>query len=127
MGLRSPLGAPALLHAVEDFVDLRLALVHEAPTGLGDAVHLAAVILDGADISHVLEHLQRRVDRARAGSIEAAEALLECLDQLVAMGGLVLELLEDDVLQIAALEHLASKLVEPEFTTGPHKRLCLLE
>ena len=57
LGLRAPLGAPALFHAVEDFVDLRLALVHEAPTGLGDAVHLAAVLLDGTDISHVLEHL----------------------------------------------------------------------
>jgi hypothetical protein len=33
------------------------------------------------------------------------------------MGGLLLELLEDDVLEIAALEHLAAELVEAEFTT----------
>src|SRR5207248_3261900 len=53
--------------------------------------------------------------------IEATKPLLERLDQLVAVRGLVLELLQDDVLQIAALEHLPPKLVEPEFTMGPHR------
>src|SRR5439155_1635412 len=114
--LRAPLGAPSLLHPVEDLFDLRLALVYEAPAGVGDAVDLASILLDRADVAHILEHLQRRIDGAGAGGIEAAEALLERLDQLVAVGRLVLELLEDDVLEIATLEHLAAELVEAEFT-----------
>src|SRR5439155_21322672 len=100
---------------------------HDAATRLGSAVPLSAVLLDGTDTSHVLEQLQRRVDRTRAGGIDATEPLLECLAQLVAVGRLVFELLEDDVLQIAALEHLVPKLVEPEFKTAPHNGLCLLE
>jgi hypothetical protein len=36
------------------------------------------------------------------------------------MRGLVLELLEDDVLEIAALEYLAAEAVESELTTLPH-------
>src|SRR5260370_42588630 len=117
MRVRAPLGAPALLHPAEDFIDLRPALGHEGATGVGDAVDLAPVLLHGGDVAHVLEHLQRRVDRARAGSIEATEALLERFDQLVPVGRLVLELVEDDVLEIAALEHLTAELVETELTT----------
>src|ERR1700681_211659 len=117
MRLGAPLGAPALLHPAEDFVDLRAALGHEGATGVGDAVDLAPVLLDGADVAHVLEHLQGRVNGARAGRIETAEPRFESLDQLVPVGGLVLELVEDDVLQVAALEHLAAELVEAEFTT----------
>ena len=117
MGLRTPLGAPALFHPAEDLVDLRPAFGHEGTAGVGDAVDLAPVLLDGGDVTHVLEHLQRRVDGAGARGIEAAEALLERLDQLVAVGGLVLELVENDVLEVAALEHLAAELVEAELTT----------
>src|ERR1700694_1957412 len=115
--LGAPLGAPALLQPTEDFVDLRAALGHKGVTGVGEAVDLASVLLDGTDVAHVLEHLQGRVDGTRAGRVETAESLLEGLDQLVSMGGLVLELVEDHVLQVAALEHLAAELVEAEFTT----------
>src|SRR5689334_1995082 len=117
MRLRAPLGAPALLHPAEDFVDLRPPLGHEATTGVGDAIDLAPIFLDRADIAHVLEHLQGRVDGARTRGIEAAEALFQGLDQLVAVGWLVLELVENDVFEIAALEHLAAELVEAELTT----------
>src|SRR6266550_5337401 len=117
MGLGAPLGAPALFHPAEDLVDLRPPFGHEGTAGIGDAVDLASVLLDGADVAHVLEHLQCRVDGAGARGIEAAGALLERLDQLVAMGGLVLELVEDDVLEVAPLEHLAAELVEAELTT----------
>src|SRR5207245_10812000 len=110
MGLRAPLGAPSLLHPAEDLVDLRPALGHEGAAGIRDAVDLAPVLLDGADVPHVLEHLQRRVDGAGTRGIEAAEALLERLDQLVAVARLVLEQVEDDVLAAAALEHLAAEL-----------------
>src|ERR1700693_1039707 len=115
--LRAPLGAPALLHPAEHFIDLRLALGHKGAAGIRDAVGLAPILLDGANVPHVLQHLEGRVDGARAGGVEAAEALLERLDQLVPVGGLVLEVLEDDVLEIAALEHLAPELVEAELTT----------
>ena len=117
MRLRTPFGAPALLHPAEDFVDLRPALAHEGAAGIRDAVDLAAVLLDGADVAHVLEHLQGRVDGARTRGIEAPEALFQGLDQLVAVGGLVLELVEDDVLEVAPLEHLTAELVEAELTT----------
>src|SRR5260370_16998145 len=117
MRVRAPLGAPAVLHPAEDFIDLRPALGHESPTRVGDAVDLAPVLLHRGDIAHILEHLQRRVDRARAGGIEATKALLERLDQLVPVGRLVLELVEDDVLEIAPLEHLTPEPVETELTT----------
>src|SRR5207237_7705568 len=54
MGLRAPLGAPALLHPAEDLVDLRPALGHEGATGIGDAVALGPVLLAGADVARVL-------------------------------------------------------------------------
>src|SRR5207237_1118554 len=80
------------------------ALGQEGAAGIGDGVDPAAVLLLAADEALVLEQLQDGVDRARAGAVEAAEALLEGADHVVAVAGLLGQQLEDDVLEVAALE-----------------------
>ena len=112
MRLGSPLGAPPFTGAAEHLVDLRLLLGQVAAPRIGDAVDLATLLLLSADIAHVFEHLQRRIDGTRARAVEAAEAVLQGADQLVAVRRLVLEQVEDDVLEIAAVEHLPTESTE---------------
>src|SRR5215469_2268291 len=60
-------------------------------SGLGQLIYPPAFLTLGADESFILELLQGGVNRARAGSIKSAGALLQFLDQLVAMLGPLLE------------------------------------
>src|ERR671933_2216844 len=49
--------------------------------------------------------MQGGIDRARAGRVKPAKALLQGPYHVVAVGGLVLEQVQDHVLQVALLEH----------------------
>src|SRR5438067_2576502 len=105
VGHLGPLGRlPAGGDPLADVVDRRLLVLEVAPTLVGDGVDLLALLLARADIAEVLEHLQRGVHRARAGTVVAAHAVLEGADDVVAVARLVLEQLEDDVLEVAATE-----------------------
>src|SRR6478672_3517961 len=98
--------ADQLADAVEDRVDRLLVLDEVGATGVGDLVDLLSFIAgNDAGVAEVLEELEGRVDGAGAGGVGAAEALLERLDDLVAVAGLLLEEAEDDVAQVALLEH----------------------
>src|SRR5581483_6325528 len=66
---------------------------------------LAALFRDDARESHVLEHRERRVHGAWARCVRSAEAALELLDDLVAVARFLLEKAENDVLEVALLEH----------------------
>src|SRR5881396_2261489 len=57
--------------------------------------------------------LQRRVHGPGRGRIAAAQLVFQLLHHLVAVAGLVLEHLEDDVLHVAGLEPLAAAAPRP--------------
>jgi hypothetical protein len=91
---------------VDDLVDGALVLGEVLPSGVGDRVDLLAAFLDrGAREAHVLEHRERRVDRARARRVAAARALLQLLDDLVTVPRFLVEHAKDHELQAALLEH----------------------
>ena len=126
MDLPAPRRIPAVAHPPEDLVDLGPALGEERRAGLGDAVGPLAVLALGGHVAEVLEHLQGRIDRARAGGVEAAHALLERAHQLVTMGRLVLEQFQDHVLEIPLLEHPRPKTIETVLPVRPHGCSTLL-
>ena len=110
---RARRGIPARADAAADVVHGRRLLGQVAPTFVGDRVDLLAFLLARGDVAEVLEHLQRRVDRARAGPVVAAHAVFECTNDVVTVAGLVLEQIEDDVLEVTATEEaLAWRLAE---------------
>src|SRR5207245_503699 len=82
MDLTAELRVPAVAHPVPDLVDHWLALGQESPAGLGHGIDLLAVLLDDRHVSHVLQKLERGIDGARAGGVEAAKAVLQRPDQL---------------------------------------------
>src|SRR5215218_3428334 len=84
-------GAPIFLQVLSAFI--------------GDCVDFLAVPLRGGYVAHVLEQLERGVNGAGAGRVEPAGPLLELPYDLVAVGGLVFEHIEDDVLEVSPLEH----------------------
>src|SRR5206468_429970 len=90
--------------AAADVVDGRRLLGQVAATFVGNRIDLLALLLAGGDIAQILEHLQRRVDRAGARAVAPAHALFEGADDVVAVARLVLEQVEDDVLQVAPTE-----------------------
>src|SRR5262245_49457133 len=76
---------------------------------VGDLVDLLAALLGrGHRVAQVFEHRERRVNRTRAGGVAPAGALLELLDDVVAMTGLFIEQAQDDELEVALLEHPAA-------------------
>ena len=103
--LRAPFIAPALAGAPEDFIHLGLPLVEKAATGIGDGVNLAPILLQGTDVPHVFEHLQRGIDSPGAGAVKAAGAILELTHDVVAVSRLILERIQDQVLQVAFAEN----------------------
>src|SRR3954469_23829881 len=54
---------------------------------LGDDVDPTAIVLRGANVTLILEHLQVRVNNPRAGRVTSAQPLAYLLDELVAMVG----------------------------------------
>ena len=69
-------------------------------------------------VSKILEHCQGRVDRTRTRRIGSAEAILELLDDLVAVSWLLGQQTKDHVLEIPLLEDTTCPCL-PTATTGP--------
>src|SRR5262249_8389357 len=67
---RVPPGADARA----DVVDSGLLLVEVAAAFVGDGVDLLALFLTRADVAQVFEHLQGRIDRARARAVATVHA-----------------------------------------------------
>jgi hypothetical protein len=97
-------GIPARADARTDVVDRGLLLGEIAAALIGDRVDLLALLLRRGDVAEVLQHLQRRVDRARARPVVTAHAIFEGADDVVSVARLVLEQLEDDDPQVATPE-----------------------
>src|SRR5207302_64790 len=104
--------APAV-GALANVLDPFAALEQEAPALVGDRVHLTALVLGHGHAAHVLEHLERGVEHARAGRVATAEALLDATDELVAVAGLLLKEVQDHVLEVALLEHALAPPLAP--------------
>src|SRR5205814_9280121 len=93
----------------EDGVDDGTIGRQEGSTVLGDGIKLlgAARGLE-AHIAELFQEGQRRIDDARARAVHAAELVLDGLDQLVAVAGLLGNQLEQHVAQIAVVENAAA-------------------
>src|SRR5207247_1930385 len=95
--------------ACEQRLDLFLALSEMRLAGIGDRVELlCAFRLLLLDQPHILEHGERRIDDAGARGIGAAGALLDVADQVIAVARLLLDQLEQDEPELAAVEHAAA-------------------
>src|SRR5262249_47486690 len=124
------IGARDLVHAPEHGIERALVLGEERAPRLGDGVELLARLGGGhRRVAELLEQGERRGDDARARAGPAGEALLDRLDDLVAMAGLVREQGQNEEAQTALLEHppaaepaaMAAAMTEPvvpaEFAT----------
>src|SRR5439155_19896659 len=83
-------------------------------------VSLLTFHVSGDPESLVFEPFQRPVDRGGRGRVTTVQLLLQLLHHLVAVAGLVLEQLEDDVLHVPRSEPLpaAAPGTPPEKATG---------
>ena len=76
--------------------------VEESPTLRGNLVQLLPAVA-GADrhVTKLLEEGQGRVDNARAGAVGSGDLLLNRLDKLIAVPGLLGDELQDDQAKVA--------------------------
>src|SRR5690606_19236202 len=83
-----------------------LAVVGEvAPSVIGDGIELLVAVRLRGDVARLFKPGQRRIDDSRAGRIEALRLLIDGLDDVVAVTGLLLDEVERDEAQVAAGEH----------------------
>src|SRR5439155_26133351 len=81
-------------------------------------------------VGAVFVQLQRGVVRAGGGAVDSEGALLERADHLVAVAGLLLQQLQDDVLEVALLEApvpRAPQALDCAARVGPEPRPALSE
>src|SRR5215208_3396325 len=96
---------PASSELAPDILDGAPVLIQELPSLVRDGVDFLAVSLGGAHVLHVFEQLQCGINGAGTRRVEPAGPLLQLPYNLVAVGGLVLEQVEDHVLQVPLLKH----------------------
>src|SRR5688572_22965761 len=94
---RNP-GIPTSSEPAPDILDGAPVLIQKLPSFVRDGVDFLAVSLGGAHVLHVFEQLQCGVYGAGTRRVEPAGPLLQLPYDLVAVGGLVLEQIEDHVL-----------------------------
>src|SRR2546430_8052996 len=96
-------------------------LLEKPPPLVRDLVHLLACDVFGDHESLVFEPLQRGIHGARGRRVAAMQLLFQLLHHLVAVPGLVLEQLENDVLHVPRLEPAtpAAPRSGPEKPPGP--------
>src|SRR5262245_45401076 len=96
-------GATATMPA-EAAMFFLLPFGQERAAGVGDVVDLLAVGLAHVNKAAILQHLERRVDRAGAGRVHAVGPLLKRLHHFVAMHRALLQQLQQRIFQVAAAE-----------------------
>src|SRR5215208_1816538 len=96
---------PGSSELAPDILNGAPVLIQELPPFVRDGVDFFAVSLGGAHVLHVFEQLQRGVNGAGTRGVEPARPLLQLPYDLVTVGGLVFEQVEDHVLEIPLLEH----------------------
>src|SRR4029077_12349547 len=95
--------------AREDVIDERLVFSEIRAPLVGDLVDLfPALLRPRSRVAQVLEHRQRRIHRSRARRIHPAEALLDLLDDLVAVPRFFVEKAKNHELQVPLVEHSAA-------------------
>ena len=101
-------GAAGLDHAGEESIDCTMVGIEESPTLRGNLVQLLPT-LAGADrhITKLLEESQRRIDDAWTGAVGSGDLLLNRLDKLIAVPGLLGDELQDDQAKVAMGEEAA--------------------
>src|SRR5688572_5553304 len=98
-----------LVDAAEDVVDGPLVCLEVLPPLVGDLEDLPVALLGlRARVAEILQQRQRGIHRAGARAVGAGEAVLQLLDDLVAVTRLLGQEAEDDVLQVAMAEHPAA-------------------
>jgi hypothetical protein len=98
--------AHRLPHPVENLIQQVPMLLQIALTFRGDVVDLLALGILRPHVALVFQQLERGIDGAGRGGVAARHLLLQGLDDLVAVAGLLLEQPEDDEFDLTRLEHL---------------------
>ena len=107
-GRTTAMGAAGLLHAREQGVHGGAVGVEVGAALGGDRMQFLAAVTGGDRyVAEFLEHGQRGVDHAGAGAVGAADALLDRLDDLVAVARLLGDQVEDDQAEVAMGEEAA--------------------
>src|SRR5258708_24925726 len=99
---------------------LLLVLFQQSTPGLANAIDLLTLNFASGDETALFEHLERRIDRARAGRIEAARSLLQRLDHLIAIHWAFAQQHQQGKLHIAAPKE-APTFTTSEGTTTPKR------
>src|SRR2546423_12795007 len=102
-----------------------LALLDKGIPGVGQPVGALAVDRRGRHQPLILQHLQRRVDRAGAGAIQTTGALLKLFDHVVAVARSLAQQVKQHILHIAAVE-LAAMWFFKSGESPPKTRHCTL-
>ena len=92
--------APDALELGQDGIDGLAILLEMAPALIGRVIELLGPVGLDPGIAQLFQICQRRIDHPRAGHVIAARALLQPLDQLIAMAGLLGQEMEQQELQI---------------------------
>src|SRR6266446_6305506 len=92
---------------------IALPFSQQRTTTISNAIHLLTLNLIRGDETAIFQHLQRRIDRSRAGCIETAGLLLQGFHHFIAMHWTLLQELQQGKFHIAASKKAAS------FSTGP--------
>src|SRR5690242_6918054 len=79
-------------------------LAEVGSSSLGQLVDSLAIDLARADLPQILQHLQRRVNRARAGRVGNLRTLLDLADDLVAVLGPIFEDAQDQELDVTPID-----------------------
>src|SRR5262249_45151546 len=86
----------------------------------GDGVEFLGTLARGEfRKSHVLKHRQQRIDDAGARRIGAADAMLDLLDQFVAMPRLLGEQRQNHEFEVALIEHAARPATMAKASMAP--------
>lgn len=78
----------------------------------------SGVLAGGLDQAEVFEQRQRRVDRAGARAVVAADPVADGLDDFVAVARLLTQQMQHQQLEVTAIEHAAAPAATTTMTTG---------
>src|SRR2546423_2837084 len=87
---------------------IALPFSQQRTTTISNAIHLLTLNLIRGDETPIFQHLQRRIDRSRAGCIETAGLLFQGLHHFIAMHWTLLQELQQGKFHIAASKKAAS-------------------